>query len=227
MGLLMRKQYLVVLVLGLWFRTLAQTPLASWNDRPARQSVLDFVDAVTRPAGPQFVDPSGRIAVFDNDGTLWCEQPMYVQLVFALDRVKALAPAHPEWKARPALRAAMTGDLKTLAAGGEHALLELIMATHSGTTTEEFEGVVRQWIATARHPKTGRLYSEMVYQPMLELLAYLREHGFKVYIVSGGGVEFMRPWSERVYGIPSRPAISSPVKEKYGFISAPGNLNSK
>ena len=156
-----------------------------------------------------------RIATFDNDGTLWCEQPVPVQLYFALDRVKALAPQHPEWKTKEPFASLLKGDLKTALAGGDHALLELIMATHTGMTTVEFEQIVKDWIATAKHPKTGKLFTEMVYQPMLELLAYLRANGFKNFIVSGGGIEFMRPWTEQVYGIPPEQVIGSSIKTKF------------
>jgi len=176
---------------------------------------VDFVTRATTRGGKDFVPPAERIAVFDNDGTLWAEQPMYFQLAFALDRVKALAPQHPEWKEKQPFKAVLEGDLKTVFAGGEHALLELVMATHAGMTTEEFEKIVTDWITTAKHPKTGRLYTEMVYQPMLELLAYLRANGFKTYIVSGGGIEFMRPWTEKVYGIPPEQVVGSSIKTKF------------
>jgi haloacid dehalogenase-like hydrolase len=211
----MHPRYLAAVVFLALVRAAAQTPLPSWNQLPARQAIVEFVQGVTGVDSSRFVVPAERIAVFDNDGTLWCEQPVYVQLAFVLDRVKALAPKHPEWKTKAPFRSVLTGDLQALAAGGEHTLAELVMATHAGMTTEEFNGVVKDWISTARHPKTGRLYTEMVYQPMLELLAYLRENGFKVYIVSGGGIEFMRPWSERVYGIPPEQVIGSSIKTKY------------
>ncbi len=193
----------------------AAGPLPSWNDGSARKAIISFVARVTTESGPGYVPPSERIAVFDNDGTLWSEQPMYVQFAFALDRVKALAPAHPEWKSTQPFKAALEGDASALAASGERGLLHLIMATHAGNTTEEFEEIVNTWITRARHPKTGRLYTEMVYQPMLELLAYLRANGFKTFIVSGGGVEFMRPWAERVYGIPPEQVIGSSIKTRY------------
>ena len=193
----------------------AADALPSWNDGKAKQSIMDFVAKVTREGSPDFVPVAERIATFDNDGCLWAEQPMYFQLVFALDRVKALSSQHPEWKEKQPFKAALEGDLKTVFSGGEHALLELIMATHAGNTTEEFEQIVKDWIATARHPRTGRLYTEMVYQPMLELLAYLRANGFKTFIVSGGGIEFMRPWSEKVYGIPPEQVIGSSIKTKF------------
>jgi len=193
-------------------------PLPSWNAGPAKARVLDFVKAVTDDASPGYVPPARRIAVFDNDGTLWSEQPAYFQLLFAVDRVKALAPAHPQWKDRQPFKAAIEGDLKALAASGEKGLVELVMATHAGLTTEQFEQVVREWIATARHPTLKRPYTELAYQPMLELLAYLRASGFKTFIVSGGGVEFMRPWVERVYGIPPEQVIGSSIAVKYGAV---------
>jgi phosphoglycolate phosphatase-like HAD superfamily hydrolase len=186
-------------------------PLPSWNESPARTSLLTFVQAVTDRAREEFVPLAERIAVFDNDGTLWLEQPMYTQLAFALDRVKALAPRHPEWKTKPPFSAVLAGDRKALAAMGEKGLLELVMATHTGMSTDEFATIVADWLATARHPRFNRRYTELVYQPMLELLAYLREHGFKTFIVSGGGVEFMRPWVERVYGVPPEQVIGSSV----------------
>ena len=197
--------------------TLAQAadPLSSWNDGKARQSIVDFVKRVTTKGGKDFVLPAERIAVFDNDGTLWAEQPMYFQLAFALDRVKALAPQHPEWKDKEPFASLLKGNLKGALAGGEPAIFQIVMATHAGMTTEEFEKTVRAWIATAKHPKTGRLYTEMVYQPMLELLRYLRASGFKTFIVSGGGVDFMRVFSEQVYGIPPEQVIGSTGKLKF------------
>ena len=192
----------------------APDPLPSWNDGTVKQAIIKFVADATRE-GPTFIAPAQRIAVFDNDGTLWAEQPMYVQFAFALDRVKALAPQHPEWKEQEPFKSALAKDLETLAAGGEHALLELVMATHAGLTTVEFEKIVTEWITTAKHPATGKLYTEMVYQPMLELLEFLRASGFKTFIVSGGGIEFMRPWAERVYGIPPEQVIGSSIKTKY------------
>jgi hypothetical protein len=195
-------------------RTGSET-LVSWNDGPARKAIVDFVTRVTRESGPDFVPVAARIATFDNDGTLWAEQPMYVQLAFVLDRVKALAPMHPEWAQTQPFKAVLEGDAKALAATGEHGIAELLAATHAGTTTEEFEAIVREWIGSARHPKTARPYTGMVYQPMLELLAYLRANGFKTFIVSGGGVEFMRPWVERVYGIPPEQVVGSRIRTKY------------
>jgi phosphoserine phosphatase len=193
----------------------AADALPSWNDGKARQAIVDFVKRVTTKGGKDFVPPAERIAVFDNDGTLWAEQPMYFQLAFALDRVKALAPQRPEWKDKEPFASLLKGDLKAALAGGEHAILEIVLATHANMTTEAFEKVVRDWLATARHPKTGRPYNEMIYQPMVELLRYLRANGFKTYIVSGGGIEFMRPWVERAYGIPPEQVIGSTIKTKF------------
>jgi phosphoserine phosphatase len=191
--------------------------LPSWNDGAAKQSIVDFVAKVTREGGPDYVAPAERIATFDNDGTLWAEQPMYFQLAFALDRVKALAPMHPEWKEKQPFKAVLEGDLKTALGGGHHALLELVMATHAGNTPEEFSQIVEAWLATAKHPKTGRPYTDMIYQPMLELLGYLRANGFKTYIVSGGGIEFIRAWAERVYGIPPEQVVGSSIKTQLEF----------
>ena len=191
------------------------TRLPSWNDGQAKQSIINFVTKVTTPGSPDFVPVPERIATFDNDGTLWCEQPVPVQLYFALDRVKALAPQHPEWKTKEPFASLLKGDLKTALAGGDHALIELFMATHAGMTTVEFEQIVKDWIATAKHPKTGKLYTDMTYQPMLEVLAYLRANGFKNFIVSGGGIEFMRPWTEQVYGIPPEQVVGSSMKTKF------------
>lgn len=190
-------------------------PLPSWNDGPARSSIIDFVQQVTEESGPDFVPAPERIAVFDNDGTLWSEQPLYFQAMFIFDRIRQLAPQHPEWKTKEPFASVLNGDVKSALQGGEHALIEMAMATHAGTTTEEFNGLVNAWVTTARHPETGKFYTEMVYQPMLELLGYLRENGFKTYIVSGGGIEFMRPWTERVYGIPPEQVIGSSIKTKY------------
>jgi len=194
----------------------AQTdPLPSWNDGPAKRAIVAFVNITTDKASPKFVPPAERVATFDNDGTLWAEQPLYVQLLFALDRVKALAPQHPEWKTKEPFASLLKGDVNTALAGGDRAIAEIVMATHAGMTTEQFEAIVKDWIATAKHPKTGRLYTEMVYQPMLELLTFLRANGFKTFIVSGGGIEFMRPWTEKVYGIPPEQVVGSSIRTKY------------
>jgi len=193
----------------------AADSLASWNDGKAKQSIIEFVATVTKKGSPNFVPPAERIAVFDNDGTLWAEQPMYFQVLFALDRVKALAPQHPEWKDKEPFASLLKGDVKGAMADGMKSVVEIIMATHAGMTTAEFETIVSDWIATARHPTTKRPYTEMVYQPMLELLDYLRANGFKTFIVSGGGIEFMRPWSEKVYGVPPEQVIGSSIKVKF------------
>ena len=221
----MKNKFLTVLasaVLGVtvsfgWsFQASAQNdPLPSWNDTSAKQTIVDFVGRVTKAGGPDFVAPAERIATFDNDGTLWVEQPMYVQMAFALDRVKALAPLHPEWKDTQPFKAVLEGDMKTLAESGERGLVEVIMITHAGMTTSEFAKIVTDWLATARDPRFKRPHTELVYQPMLEVLAYLRANGFKTFIVSGGGVEFMRPWAERVYGIPPEQVIGSSIKTKF------------
>jgi len=189
--------------------------LPSWNDGTTKKAITDFVAKVTKEGGPGYVPIPERIAVFDNDGTLWSEQPMYVQMVFALDRVKALAPQHPEWKEKQPFKAALEGDMKTLFAGGEEGLIELIVATHAGMTTDEFTQIVKDWLATAKNPKTKRPYTEMVFQPMIELMTYMRANGFKTYIVSGGGVEFMRVFSEKVYGVPPEQVIGSTGKTKF------------
>jgi phosphoglycolate phosphatase-like HAD superfamily hydrolase len=193
----------------------ATDPLPSWNDGPAKQGIVSFVEKVTTEGSPTFVPPAERIATFDNDGTLWCEQPLPVQLYFVLDRVKALAPQQPEWTTKEPFASLLKGDLQAALAGGDRALLELVMATHAGMSTEEFERIVQDWIATARHPKTRKLYTDMVYQPMLEVLAYLRANGFKTFIVSGGGIEFMRAWAERVYGIPPEQVVGSSIGTKF------------
>jgi len=189
--------------------------LPAWNDGPSKQAIIAFVTKVTKEGGPDFVPPEERIAVFDNDGTLWAEQPMYFQLAFTLDRVMALAPQHPEWKEKEPFKSVLAGDIKGALAGGEKGMMEMGMATHAGMTTEEFEKTVSDWIASAKHPKLGKPYTECVYQPMREVLGYLRDNGFKTYIVSGGGVEFMRPWAEKTYGIPPEQVIGSAIKTKF------------
>jgi len=214
------KQYLVTAALACvmaFTATVARAAdaLPSWNDGKAKQSIVTFVEKVTKEGSPDSVPVAERIATFDNDGCLWAEQPMYFQAFFVFDRIKALAPKHPEWKTKEPFASVLKGDVKTALAGGEHALLEMVMATHAGLTTEEFEKAVTDWLAAAKHPKTGRPFTEMVYQPMLELLAYLRASGFKTFIVSGGGIEFMRPWTERVYGIPPEQVVGSSGGLKY------------
>jgi len=194
--------------------TTAADPLPSWNEGVAKKSIVDFVGRVTHQGGPDFVPPPERVATFDNDGTLWSEKPVPFQVVFAVDRLKALAPQHPEWKTREPLASVLRGDMAGIAAGGEKGVLAIMAATHTGMTTDEFSASVKEWIATAKHPQTGRLFTEMVYQPMLEVLSYLRVNGFKTFIVSGGGVEFMRPWAERVYGVPPEQVVGSSGKLK-------------
>ncbi|MBA4416999.1 MAG: haloacid dehalogenase [Syntrophus sp. (in: bacteria)] len=207
------KSLLALLLLG--GAAFAADSLPSWNDGAAKKSIITFVEKVTKPGSPDFVPIAERIATFDNDGTLWAEQPMYFQFFFVLDRVKVLASQHPEWKTKEPFASLLKGDVKGALEGGEHAMAELVMATHTGMTEEEFQRVVTDWITTAKHPKTKRLYAEMVYQPMQELLAYLRANGFKTFIVSGGGIEFMRPWTERVYGIPPEQVVGSSIKTKF------------
>jgi hypothetical protein len=203
----------------------AQTdPLPSWNDGPTKQAIVAFVQKVTDKEGKDYVAPDDRIATFDNDGTLWIEQPMYVPLAFALDRVKALAPEHPEWKDQQPFKAVLEGDMKTLAASGEKGLTELVMATHAGMTPAEFQTIVSDWLATAKHPRFKRGYTNLVYQPMLELLSYLRDNGFTTYIVSGGGIEFLRNFSEPVYGIPPAQVVGSSIKTKYEVVDGKPTL---
>jgi phosphoglycolate phosphatase-like HAD superfamily hydrolase len=194
-------------------------PLASWNEGSAKQSILNFVRGVSTPGSPQFVKPEERIAVFDNDGTLWSEQPMYFQLAFVLDRLKAMAPQHPEWKDNPLVAAVLAGDMNTVAGAGVHGILELATITHAGMTTDEFAKIVQDWFSSARHPRFNRPYTDVIFQPMLELLAYLRANGFKTFVVSGGGVEFMRVWAEKVYGIPPEQVIGSSIVTKFEMLA--------
>ena len=193
----------------------ASDPLPSWNEGTVKKSITDFVARITTPGGADFVPAEQRIATFDNDGTLWTEQPYYFQLAFAFDRVKAMAPQHPEWKTKQPFKALLNKDMGALAASGEKGLLEIVAATHSGMTTDAFAKTVLDWIATARHPRFNRPYTDLVYQPMLELLGYLRGNGFKTFIVSGGGIEFMRPWTEKVYGIPPEQVVGSSGEVKF------------
>ena len=195
---------------------LAKDPLPSWNDGATKQSIINFVKKVTDKSGPDYVPPEERIATFDNDGTLWSEQPFYFQFgPFVIDRIKALAPKHPEWKTTQPFKAALEGDKKTLADSGMKGFTQLAMTAHAGGTTAEFEQIVKDWIATAKHPRFKRHYTELVYQPMLELLSYLRANDFKSFIVSGGGIDFMRPWVEKVYGIPPEHVVGSSIKTKF------------
>lgn len=190
-------------------------PLPSWNDGPAKQAIVKFVQTVTDKSSADYVPPDDRIATFDNDGTLWPSHPMYTQLAFAIDRIKALAPQHPEWKTKQPFKAVLDNDMEALAASGEHGLVELVMASHAGMSTAEFEQIVKNWFKTAKHPRFKRPYTDLAYRPMVELMEYLRENGFKTYIVSGGGVEFMRPMTESVYGIPPEQVIGSTIETKF------------
>ncbi len=199
--------------------TSTNDPLSSWHEGPTKQAIINFVTNTTKEGSVDFIPVADRIACFDNDGTLWSEQPMYFQFAFALDQVKVMAPQHPEWKNKQPFKALLEGDLKTALAGGEKALLEIVMATHSGMTTEEFDKTVIDWMATAKHPKTGKHYNEMIFQPMVELLNYLRTNGYKTFIVSGGGVDFMRPWVEQAYGIPPNQVVGSSIKVKYDTLN--------
>ncbi len=206
---------LLLIILGVSAPVAAADPLPSWNEGAAKQAVIEFIRTVTDKSGPQYLTPEQRIATFDNDGTLWCEQPMYFQGFFTFDRVKALAPQHPEWKDKQPFKAILENDMKSLMAAGEKGLLEIVMTTHAGMTTEEFEKIVKDWITTAKHPRFNKSFTDLVYQPMLELLVYLKENGFTTYIVSGGGVEFMRPWTEKTYGIPPEQVVGSSIKLKF------------
>lgn len=208
-------KYSLFLVLLLNSMVFAVDPLPAWKDGDRKKAIVEFVQTVTQKDSKQFVPPAERIAVFDNDGTLWCERPVYVQLTFALERVKALASKHPEWKNKQPFKAVLENDQKALIASGKKGLMEIIMASHTGMTTEQFGEIASHWINTARHPKYKQLYNACVYQPMLELLTYLRANGFKTFIVSGGGVEFMRPWTEKVYGIPPEQVVGTTIKTKY------------
>lgn len=191
--------------------------LDSWNEGAAKQAIIDYVEDVTNPASANFIPVADRIATFDNDGNLWSEQPAYFQLFFAMDRVKALASEHPEWKNEQPFKSVLENDMKTLSSFGEHGLLELVMASHAGVSTEEFEQIVTDWLATSRHPRFDRPYNEMIYQPMLELLEYLRANDFKTFIVSGGGIEFMRPWVDKAYGIPSDQVVGSSIATEFDY----------
>jgi len=194
-------------------------PLPSWNDGAARRRILDFVARTTTPGHPDWVPVPERIATFDNDGTLWCEQPLYVQIQFAVDRVRSAAAQHPEWREREPFRSILADDRAGLATIGEKGVLDIVMATHAGLTTEQFRQTVVDWLATARHPRFGRPYTDLVYQPMLELLALLRASQFKTFIVSGGGIDFMRPWTEKAYGIPPEQVVGSSGVTRYSLVA--------
>ena len=200
---------------GAQFARAAEDPLPSWNDGEHKRAIIQFVEKVTNEGGPDYVAPELRIATFDNDGTLWSEKPFYFQFEFAVYRVKELAPQHPEWKSQEPYKSALEGNLKGMLAGGEKGLLAMMMATHTGMTTTEFTKIVEAWVATAKHPRFDRPYTELVFQPMLELLTYLRANGFKTFIVSGGGIDFMRPWTGRVYGIPPEQVVGTTSKVEY------------
>jgi phosphoserine phosphatase len=212
-----RFRFLIVLLLGAVScqAPSQRDPLPSWRDGSSRQAIVDFVVRVTDEDSPDFVPQAERIAVFDNDGTLWAEKPLYVQAAFVFDRVRALAPEHPEWQQEEPYASVLRGDEQAALAGGEKALLQMVLATHAGMTASDFRNIVTTWMDNARHPDTQRPYTEMIYQPMRELLDYLRDNGFETWIVSGGGIEFMRPWSERVYGIPPQQVVGSSVKTRY------------
>jgi phosphoserine phosphatase len=215
----MKHNLAAVMALAFWLvissLATAADPLPSWNEGGPKQSIFDFVRRVTEPGGKDFVPKPERVAVFDNDGTLWVEYPMYTQVLFAFDRVKELAPQHPEWKTKQPFKALLEGDMKTVGASGMKGLMEIVLATHSGMTAAEFEKTVSNWLATHKQPRFKRLYTECVYQPQLELLAYLRANGFKTFIVSGGGIQFMRPWTEKTYGIPPEQVIGSSVVSEF------------
>jgi len=218
------KLFFLLFALALFFSCTEQNmqnssdPLPSWNEGKTKQSIIDFVNEVTDPNSPGFVEPKNRIATFDNDGTLWSEQPFYFQLAFALDRVKAMAPDHPEWKNTQPFKDVLENNLKGVMESGMKGLMEIIAATHAGMTTDQFEKYVITWIDTAKHPIKHMLYKDMVFQPMLELLAYLRTNEFKTFIVSGGGIEFMRPWAEGVYGIPPEQVVGSSIETKFEMV---------
>ena len=192
-------------------------PLPSWNEGNTKQAIINYVNDVTTEGSANFIPVKDRIATFDNDGNLWSEQPAYFQVFFAIDRIKALAPEHPEWKTTQPYQSVLENDMKTFMSYGEHGIIEIVMATHAGNTVDEFEQIVKDWLATAKHPRFDRPYTDLVYQPMLELLNYLRENDFKTFIVSGGGIEFMRAWVEGVYGIPKYQVIGSSIKTKYDY----------
>jgi len=193
-------------------------PLPSWNEGQVKQAIIEFVSVTTDSANTGFIPENERIVVFDNDGTLWSEQPYYFQLQFAIDRIKEMAPQYPEWRDQQPFKAVLEDDIHSVMESGVPGLLQLVMASHAGMTTQEFESIVKEWIITARHPKTGRLFTEMVYQPMLELLEFFQANGFKTWIVSGGGIEFMRPWTEKVYGIPPEQVVGSSIKKKFELV---------
>ena len=211
-----RRILLGVVLAGIALPAMAATALLpSWHDGASKARIVSFVQAVTDPASRDYVPPAERIAVFDNDGTLWTEQPLYFQLAFVLDRIKELAPLHPEWQSKEPFKSVLAGNLAGAAATGERGLLEMVSATHAGMTSEEFRATVTQWLATARHPRFQRGYAELTFAPMQELMGYLRANGFRTYVVSGGGIEFLRVFSERVYGVPPEQVIGSTIRTAY------------
>ena len=192
-----------------------QDPLPSWNDGPNKQAIIEFVTKTTDQNQASFIPPTRRIATFDNDGTLWSEQPLYFQAIYIFDRIRELAPEHPEWQQKEPYASVLNGDSKSALAGGKQALLEMLMGTHAAVTASEFSESVADWLASARHPDSGKPYTAMVYKPMLELLDYLRDNDFKVFIVSGGGIDFLRVFAEEVYGVPPEQVVGSSLKAKY------------
>jgi phosphoserine phosphatase len=219
MAQLIKRVVCAVAVLGLgaaaWSVQAADDPLPSWNDGPARQAIVEFVEAVTTEGGADFVPPEDRIATFDQDGTLWVERPLYAQGMFALERVVEMAPEHPEWKTKEPFQAVLTGDRAAMAKFSEGDWAEIIGATHAGMTTEQFLEIAGDWLAKAKHERFKRPYTELIYQPMLEVMDYLRESGFRTYIVTGGGQEFVRVYSEQVYGVPVEQVVGSSIATKY------------
>ncbi|MCO5725403.1 HAD family hydrolase [Robiginitalea marina] len=197
--------------------TTSVDPLPSWNEGKTKEAIMAFVEGVTREGSPTFVPQADRIATFDNDGNLWSEQPFYFQLQFAIDRVRAMASDHPEWKDQQPFKALLEGDMQALMAEGEPGLIKLVMASHAGMTTADFDASVKDWLERARHPRFDQPYNTLVYQPMLELLDYLRDNGFTTFIVSGGGIDFMRPWTEEVYGIPPHQVVGSSIKAEFDY----------
>lgn len=218
---------LIAVVASLFFATQlhAAEPLSSWKNSDSKKAIVQFVEKTVKPGSPSFVPASERIAVFDNDGTLWAEQPLYFQALFIFDRIKAMSPQHPEWATQEPFASVLKDDVAGALKGGMQALMEMVTATHGGISAEEYAAEVTEWMNTAKHPTTGKLYTEMVYQPMLEVLSYLRENGYKTFIVSGGGIDFMRPWAERVYGIPPEQVVGSSVKVKYELINGVPTLS--
>ncbi|RLA00795.1 MAG: haloacid dehalogenase-like hydrolase, partial [Gammaproteobacteria bacterium] len=215
MGKFLLYSFFTIFTVSICSVASAADPLPSWNEGPAKKAILEFVAAVTDESSKDYVEPVKRIATFDNDGTLWVEYPMYTQVLFAFDRIKTLAPQHPEWKTKQPFKALLAGDMKTVGKSGMKGVTEIVMASHAGMTGDEFEQEVTKWLATAKHPKLGCLYKECIYQPQLELLAYLRANEFKTFIVSGGGIQFMRPMTLKAYGIPPWQVVGSSIVSEF------------